>query len=97
KANASDANGTIITNTASATTTTTELDSANDLNNSQTTTTAVNALADVSVTKSDSPDPVIVGSNLSFTITVNNAGPSNAATVVLTDAIPANTTFVSMT
>jgi uncharacterized repeat protein (TIGR01451 family) len=65
-------------------------------NTSQTVTTTVTAQNDVSVTKSDSPDPVIVGSNLTYTITVNNGGPSNAANVTLSDILPANTTFVSI-
>jgi uncharacterized repeat protein (TIGR01451 family) len=54
-------------------------------------------LADVSVTKTDSPDPLEVGANLTYTITLTNAGPSEAQNVTLTDAIPANTTFVSFT
>jgi uncharacterized repeat protein (TIGR01451 family) len=65
-------------------------------NTSQPVTTTVTTQSDVSVTKSDSPDPIIVGSKLTYTITVNNSGPSNAANVVLTDVLPANTTFFSM-
>ena len=52
--------------------------------------------ADLSVTKTDSPDPVIAGTNLTYTITVANAGPNAAASVAMTDALPAGTTFVSM-
>ena len=51
--------------------------------------------ADLSVTKTGSPDPVQAGSNITYTIGVANAGPSDAQNVTLTDAIPANTTFVS--
>ncbi len=51
--------------------------------------------ADLSVTKADSPDPVTAGSNITYLIGVANGGPSAAANVVLTDTLPANTTFVS--
>jgi uncharacterized repeat protein (TIGR01451 family) len=51
--------------------------------------------ADLSVTKADSPDPVIAGSNLTFAITLTNSGPSDAVVVALSDLIPANATFVS--
>jgi uncharacterized repeat protein (TIGR01451 family) len=51
--------------------------------------------ADLSVTKTASPTTVDVGSNVSFTITVANAGPASASTVVVTDAVPANLTYVS--
>jgi uncharacterized repeat protein (TIGR01451 family) len=53
--------------------------------------------ADLAVTKSDSPDPVVTGSNLTYTINLTNGGPSVAATALLTDAIPAGTTFQSLT
>jgi len=51
--------------------------------------------ADLSVTKTDSPDPVAAGANLSYTITVHNSGPL-ASTSTLTDSVPTNTTFVSI-
>ena len=53
--------------------------------------------ADVSVTKTDSPDPVIVGNNLTYTLNVHNAGPTAAAAVTLTDPLPAGLTLVSAT
>src|SRR6266511_2264612 len=51
--------------------------------------------ADLSVIKSDSPDPVAAGANITYAIDVHNDGPSDATTPKLTDAVPANTTFVS--
>ncbi|ADU47648.1 DUF11 domain-containing protein [Intrasporangium calvum] len=57
--------------------------------------TVVEASADVSVTKSDSPDPVFAGNQLTYTIQVTNHGPSTAADVTITDPLPAGTTFVS--
>ncbi len=63
-------------------------DTASDTDN-------LNPQADVSVAKSDSPDPVAPGNNLTYTIIVTNNGPSDAQVVSLSDPIPANTTFVS--
>src|SRR5262249_29491374 len=59
--------------------------------------TTVTALADLAVTKTDSPDPVIAGNNITYTINFVNNGPGTAQTVTVTDAVPANTTFVSAT
>jgi uncharacterized repeat protein (TIGR01451 family) len=54
--------------------------------------------ADLSVTKTDAPDPVIVGNNLTYTITVTNNGPGNATGVVATDTLPGGgIAFVSAT
>ena len=41
-----------------------------------------------SVTKTDSPDPVAGGQALTYTLGVQNAGPSSATGVVLTDTLP---------
>ena len=41
--------------------------------------------ADLSVTKTDSPDPVRSGGNLTYTITVTNNGPDAATGVTMTD------------
>lgn len=48
----------------------------------------------ITLVKTDTPDPVAAGANITYTLnwTVSNASATN---VVLTDAIPANTTFVS--
>jgi uncharacterized repeat protein (TIGR01451 family) len=78
------------------TVTATEFD-PNNANNSATVTTTVNPAADLAVTKSDSPDPVIVGNNVTYTVTVVNNGPSNATGVTVTDTLPTNGTFVSST
>jgi uncharacterized repeat protein (TIGR01451 family) len=51
-------------------------------------------LADLGVTKSAS-GAVYVGSNITYTITVNNAGPDTANLVTVSDPIPAGTTHVS--
>jgi len=87
------ANGTVISNTATAGSVTADPDAAN---NSSTATTTVVALADLSITKTDAPDPILAGQNITYTITAANAGPMAAASVVVSDTVPANTVFVSM-
>src|SRR6185436_1575817 len=67
-------------------------------NNSATDSDTLTAEADLSVATTDSPDPVNAGTNVTYTVTVSNSGgPSSAAGVVLTDTLPAGTTFVSST
>jgi uncharacterized repeat protein (TIGR01451 family) len=58
---------------------------------------AVNAAADLAITNVPSPSPVPSGTNLTFTLTTTNLGPSTATSVKVTDAVPAGTTFVSVT
>ena len=53
--------------------------------------------ANLAIAKSDSPDPVIAGNQLTYTVTVSNAGPSDATGVVVSDTLPAGVTFVSTT
>ncbi|MBI5756212.1 MAG: SBBP repeat-containing protein, partial [Nitrospirae bacterium] len=53
------------------------------------------ASADLSITKTDSPDPVPqVGDNVTYTITVTNNGPSTATGVTVTDTLD-SLTYVS--
>jgi len=92
KVNANTANGTTITNSAVAASVPSDSSSGN---NTAATTTTVQTIADLVVSKTDSPDPVAAGMNLTYTITLTNNGPSDAQSVTLTDAVPANTTFVS--
>jgi len=52
--------------------------------------------ADLSIIKSDSPDPVVVGSDLTYSITVTNNSPDTVANgILVTDTLDANVTFVS--
>lgn len=50
--------------------------------------------ADLAITKIVAPNPVLTGSNVTYTITVANNGPGAAANVTVTDNLPASTTFV---
>ena len=49
--------------------------------------------ADLSVTPTDSPDPVMPGGQLIYTISVNNKGPSDATGVTITNTLPAEVSF----
>jgi uncharacterized repeat protein (TIGR01451 family) len=86
--------GTTVTNTASATIASFD---TNPANNSSSTTTSVLAAADLAVTNAASPDPVTAGNQLTYTLSLTNKGPSDAQSITLTDALPAGTTFVSLT
>jgi uncharacterized repeat protein (TIGR01451 family) len=51
--------------------------------------------ADLALTMTDRPEPVISGQDITYTLTVSNLGGVAARNVRLTDTVPANTTFVS--
>ena len=91
--NANTPDGTLLSNTATVSSSTTDPNAAND---SDTETTAVIARADLSITKDDSVDPVTAGGALTYNITVNNAGPSDAQAVIVNDSLPAQLTGVSV-
>src|SRR5207249_7305069 len=63
--------------------------------NTSTADTTVKTEADLSITKTDDRDPVTAGTDLTYTLTVHTAGPSDAQNVVVSDPVPAGTTFVS--
>jgi uncharacterized repeat protein (TIGR01451 family) len=52
--------------------------------------------ADLAVTKSAGPNPVEAGTNLTYTLSVSDLSATAANTVVLSDPLPAHTTFVSL-
>lgn len=55
------------------------------------------ARADVSLSAAAQPDPVTLGANVTYTLTITNAGPQAATDVTLTVTLPAGTTLVSTT
>jgi len=52
---------------------------------------------DLGLTMTASPNPVLVGSNITYVIAVTNRGPSVASAVTLTDLLPDRLAFVSAT
>ena len=53
--------------------------------------------ADLAVTKTDDPDPVVEGGDVTYTVTVTNNGPGAASNVTLIDTIDELVSFVSAT
>jgi uncharacterized repeat protein (TIGR01451 family) len=51
--------------------------------------------SDLSITVGDSPDPVVVENNLTYTLHITNNGPQTATAVGLIDVLPQETAFVS--
>jgi uncharacterized repeat protein (TIGR01451 family) len=51
--------------------------------------------ADLSVTKTAIPDPVAPSQPVTYTITVTNAGPATATSVLVSDTLPPGTVFTS--
>lgn len=94
KVNPGVAGGSIISNTASVSSSTT-FDPTPGIN-LVTQTTTVQPSASLSITKTDSPDPVSVGNDITYTITVTNSGLDAATSAALSDAVPTNTTFRSI-
>ena len=88
--------GTVISDTAVVSSATTD---PNPANNIATVTTVVGTgtQADLAITKTGTPNPVLAGNNITYTIAVTNNGPAAAANVTITDTLPANTSVVSIT
>ena len=86
--------GGVVTNVATVTSTIADPNSAN--NTSSPVVTSVTLAADVAIAKTAAAT-VLASSNLTYTISVTNFGPSSASGVVVTDALPASVTFVSAT
>lgn len=90
---ASSTSGTL-TNTA--TVTSSEPDS-NAANNTVTTTTTITRVTDLAITQSSTPNPVTAGNNITYNLTVINNGPSDATSVTVSNTLPAEVTFQSVT
>ncbi len=87
--------GTTLTATASVVSDDEDKDPAN---NQASVTTSVTAepvpQADLRITLSDNPDPVLIGDRLRYTATVTNDGPDDATNVSLTLTLPSNADFL---
>ncbi len=53
--------------------------------------------ADLSITKTSAPTPALAGANLTYKLTIANAGPNTATAVKVTDTLPAGVALVSVT
>ena len=58
---------------------------------------AVVGPTDLTMTKTDSADPAVSGSNFTYTLRVNNTGAGDATAVTVTDALPSQVDYVSAT
>jgi uncharacterized repeat protein (TIGR01451 family) len=83
-----------LTNTASVAAPSGVLDT-NNTNNSQMDTDTLTPRTNLRVMKTASPNPVTVGSNLIYTIKVQNLGPSNSTGSTVTDVLPGSVMLVS--
>lgn len=68
-----------------------------DPSDSNEVTTVVEKTVNLTLSKSDTPDPVQAGGDITYTINYANTGNSTAHHVFIADPIPTNTTFVSAT
>jgi uncharacterized repeat protein (TIGR01451 family) len=66
-------------------------------NNTASVIATVAPAADLALGLTESPDPVITGNNLSYTVMVTNLGPNSASSVVVTETIAPNALIVGTT
>ncbi len=86
------ADGATIENTAEVSSTTDDPDSSNDTGE---TTDTVERQADLSIVKDDNATTIVAGTQITYTLTYQNEGPSDASGVVITDTLPVGATFSS--
>ncbi len=93
------ATGSTLSNTATATSSVKEADVTNNLATDADTFVGTPATpeADLAIKKTGAPDPVAAGGTLTYTVFVENFGPSSATGVEVVDILPAAVTYVSST
>src|SRR5262249_30728958 len=68
---------------------------ANGINYTVLLNNAASPFADLAIAKVGAPNPVGIGSNLTYTITIHNNGPGDASSVTVTDTLPASVMLVA--
>jgi uncharacterized repeat protein (TIGR01451 family) len=66
-------------------------------NNSATVSSALGVAADLTLSKVATPTRVAPGAEVTYTLTIGNNGPNPASSIVLSDTLPAGTSFVRAT
>jgi uncharacterized repeat protein (TIGR01451 family) len=94
--NSGTASGTVISDTDSGSSTISDPNASNNSATANVNVATANQ-ADLAITKTATPNPVLAGNNVTYTVGVTNNGPAAATSVVITDTLPPNTTFVSGT
>ncbi len=89
-------NATVLTSTVTVASANVDPDTTNNTLTMTTTVASPAAQANLGITKTDSPDPVAGGRDIAYTLTVSNAGPATALNLVLSETVPAGTTFRSI-
>ncbi|WP_426621383.1 DUF7507 domain-containing protein [Microbacterium sp. As-52] len=84
--------GASLSNTATVSGTRTD---PNLANNTASVVSTISAQTDVSIVKTFSPSTPVAGEQVTYTLSVFNAGPSEARNVVVTDPLDPDTTFIS--
>ncbi len=82
-----------VTNTATVDSPTTDL---NPVNDSSSVDVAVVTETDLTITKTATESPVVIGDAVTWTVVVTNEGPSDAFDVAVTDTVPASVTGVAV-
>jgi len=90
--------GTLLTNLVTVTTSTTDTNSANDTDSATTTVEQLfGPTADLAISKTGTPGSVHAGEDITYTLTVTNAGPQAATNVEVLELLPADTTVITIT
>jgi uncharacterized repeat protein (TIGR01451 family) len=95
KVNTGTANGTVITNNAAVSSSVADPNSSNNTA-SASVVVGTTSNAEMVVTNTASPNPVNPGSDITYTQTATNIGSVAATNPTLTESLPANTSFVSI-
>jgi len=89
--------GTLITDTAYASSSTSDPNEGNNVATATVLVVGSSSDADLAVAMTGSPSSVAAGRDITYSITVTNNGPATGVNATLKDTLPADTTFVSMT